>query len=128
MLARAYLSRNTLNIHLVYTAKCGQSIPWFSRQARPVTRSAFTALFSGVQIAPSDPASVCMSASALRTFPHDLCSSSKLYDPCGCASVEGGVTLIEPFALHGFLKRSHHEVGFLHEFVDQMGMFPWFHA
>ena len=43
-------------------------------------------------------------------------------------AVEGGVTLIEPLALHGFLQRSHHEVGFLHEFVDQMGPFPWFHA
>ena len=31
-------------------------------------------------------------------------------------AVEGGVTLIYPLALHGFLKRSHHEVGFLHQF------------
>jgi len=32
--------------------------------------------------------------------------------------VPGGVTLLYPFALHGFLKRSHHEVGFLHKFID----------
>ena len=43
-------------------------------------------------------------------------------------SVKGGVTLLEPFALHGFLQHAHHEVGFLHEFVDQMGPFPWFHG
>jgi hypothetical protein len=43
-------------------------------------------------------------------------------------AVEGGVTLLEPFALHGFLQHAHHEVGFLHAFVDQMGTFPWFHA
>src|SRR5215475_12144665 len=43
-------------------------------------------------------------------------------------SVQGGVTLLEPLALHGFLQHAHHEVGFLHEFVDQMGPFPWFHV
>jgi|RhiMetdeSRZDD1v2_1073273.scaffolds.fasta_scaffold91622_1 hypothetical protein len=43
-------------------------------------------------------------------------------------AVEGGVTLLEPFALHSFLQHAHHEVSFLHEFVDQMGPFPWFHA
>src|SRR5262249_15986975 len=43
-------------------------------------------------------------------------------------SVQGGVTLLEPLALHGFLQRAHHEVGFLHEFVNEMGPFPWFHA
>src|SRR4030095_14002359 len=43
-------------------------------------------------------------------------------------AVEGGVTLLEPFALHGFLQHAHHEVGFLHEFFDHMGPFPWFHA
>src|SRR5262249_4371569 len=43
-------------------------------------------------------------------------------------AVQGGVTLLESLALHGFLQRAHHEVGFLHEFVDQMGPFPWFHA
>src|SRR5262245_47094699 len=43
-------------------------------------------------------------------------------------SVKGGVTLLEPFALHGFLQHAHHEVGFLHAFVDQMGTFPWCHT
>src|SRR5262252_3348954 len=43
-------------------------------------------------------------------------------------SVQGGMTLLEPLALHGFFQRTHHEVGFLHEFVDQMGPFPWFHV
>src|SRR5262245_41730678 len=43
-------------------------------------------------------------------------------------SVEGGVTLLYPFALHSFLQHTHHEVGFLHEFVDQMGPFLWFHV
>ena len=42
--------------------------------------------------------------------------------------MEGGVTLLEPFALHGFLQHTHHEVGCLHAFVDQMGPVPWFHA
>ena len=70
-----------------------------------------------------------MSVRALRTFPHDLCSSSKLRRSLRMMrSVEGGVTLIYPLALHGFLKRSHNAVGFLHEFVDQMGTFASFHA
>ena len=43
-------------------------------------------------------------------------------------SVEGGVTLLYPFALHGFLQHAHHEMGFVHEFVDQIGTFPWCHA
>jgi hypothetical protein len=32
--------------------------------------------------------------------------------------VTDGVTLLYPFALHSFFKGSHHEVSFLHEFVD----------
>src|SRR5262249_16602426 len=42
--------------------------------------------------------------------------------------VPGGVTLLYPFTLHSFLKRSHHEVGFLHEIVDEMGPSTWFHG
>src|SRR4029450_13376207 len=41
--------------------------------------------------------------------------------------VQGGMTLLDPFALHGFLQGCHHEVGFLHEFVDQVGPLAWFH-
>src|SRR6266571_4434610 len=39
----------------------------------------------------------------------------------------GKETFLYPFALHGFLQHCHHELGFLHEFVDQVGAFPWFH-
>jgi hypothetical protein len=39
-------------------------------------------------------------------------------------SVQGGVTLLDPFALHGFLQHSPHAVGFLHAFVDHRGPFP----
>jgi hypothetical protein len=38
------------------------------------------------------------------------------------------MTLLNPFPLHGFFQGSHHQMGFLHEFVDQMGPFPWFHG
>jgi hypothetical protein len=41
--------------------------------------------------------------------------------------VQSGMRLLEPFALHGFLQHSHHEIGFLHQFIDQMGAFLWFH-
>src|SRR4029453_19237216 len=42
--------------------------------------------------------------------------------------VQGGMSLLDPFALHGFLQGCHHEVGFLYQFVDQVGPFPWFHT
>src|SRR5262252_9130638 len=38
--------------------------------------------------------------------------------------VEGRVSRLEPFALHRFLQGCPHEVGFLHEFIDQVGPFP----
>src|SRR5262249_17244969 len=41
--------------------------------------------------------------------------------------VRGRVNLFYPFALHGFLKHPHHEVGFFHESIDQLGTFTWFH-
>src|SRR5215813_4847378 len=69
-----------------------------------------------------------MSVSALRTFPHALLLLQAIRSWRMMRSVQGGMTLLEPLALHGFFQRAHHEVGFLHEFVDQMGPFPWFHV
>jgi hypothetical protein len=40
----------------------------------------------------------------------------------------GGMPLLAPFALPRFLQGDHHEVGFLHEFVDQVGPLPWCHT
>src|SRR5262245_23011174 len=88
-----------------------------------------------------------MSVNALRMFPHNLCSSFKL--SCQCLNdfppqyllilqavlslgrmrpVQGMMSLLKPFPLHGFFQGSHHQMGFLHEFVNQMGPFPWFHG
>ena len=38
--------------------------------------------------------------------------------------MQGGVTRLEPFALHGVLQHSAHAVGFLHACVDHRGPLP----
>jgi hypothetical protein len=45
-------------------------------------------------------------------------------DSCGSTIAAN----FRPLTFGRLLAQVHHEVGFLHEFVDQMGTFPWFHV